>query len=869
MGSLYEFKSQLDKQGMFWKNLQAKCLRGLVSVRWSTREQQWYPLFCKLHTFQNLLCQAVLNNKESTFADMKRKQGEEQPAKYIFVVDTVVKHHEFTLEETKFLKQVNFDGFINRVTWKVIHETLVREAIANLEVSTMMTTVQGKTIPLLATNWKTQLRDIFEFSNRKVASAKKWELTELFPSLKAAAQGQETVKVTDCTYPGAQKPLRILSSLFCLNTTGHDHISIPFAELILAALNGNTIDWVAELHQELHDEIVKLHQKHSQTHVKVERTAIGPHLTLILKAAGVMNVRHEAEAGFHTLNSTSTFKPHKKRCSEATAHPPTPQSTVKVVRTNVIDLDPAPAQSTPPPQSSEVPQSVVLDTEERWQVPDAIPNLTQQISQAHRRLENLLTTLASKAPSKFMRQIDFQFHKLQREALLHEGTQLETPQTAMTGSLVSQIGRLEEKLANKEELIDLYIENSFETQTLLAEKEEEIEKLKKELEINTTRDRKGLTQLGDLEQTRFLLKAKEWEATNLESQVQELTTEVASQKQKANEMHQIQQQEKDELTRLRRENEELRATRVEKEPTYNPRSDPESSQDSKRPIDWTERQALATGAAQQLLNDLQQELQVTKQEKEELQHQLQKATPPTHTGLPLYATHSRSEVYNRLLEHTAPIQTVMQYYQAYGAIDLLASHLPLPKRGVNLSLLQFQQLWEHANSRAKDTLAFMWTVSDIKLSLGTIEVVTASPPFYIRRYILRSIAWLAQHQATQDKEHNNNQILPILRPYNHTQKMEITKLQYKHETIFHQALDILRNEDTTICFEAVRRHQWLLEHHSEKQTNVTLPQLKEYVTQTLEEQQMTTSKGRFGTIHHGTILRMRTAEPPNLKPRNL
>jgi hypothetical protein len=122
---------------------------------------------------------------------------------------------------------------------------------------------------LLAPEWRAQLRDTFEFTNHKRIQAKQWELTELFPSLKTTLDGGETVKVTDCTYPGAKKPLRILSSLFCLNTTGHNHISIAFAELILAALNGHTIDWVEEFHQELRDEIVKLHQKHSQNTVKV------------------------------------------------------------------------------------------------------------------------------------------------------------------------------------------------------------------------------------------------------------------------------------------------------------------------------------------------------------------------------------------------------------------------------------------------------------------------------------------------------------------------------------------------------------------------------------------------------------------------
>lgn len=353
MGSLCEGKPQLDEQGRFWKELQYTCLQAFTSVCWSKSNSLWYPKLCKIHVYQEILCRAVRTIEEPRFVDkMKRKHGDEQPARYIFVVDTVLKHHEFTLEEAKFLKQVNLDGFVKRVTWKVIHEALVREAIANLKVSTMTTTVQGKTIPLLATNWKTQLRDIFEFTTRKTASTKQWKLAELFPSLKATSDGRETVKVTDCTYPGAKKPLRILSSLFCLNTTGQDHISIPFAELILAALNGNTIDWVEEFHQELQDEIVKLHQKHTQNPVKVERTAIGPHLTLILKAAGVMNLRHEAEAGFHMVSPSTAYKLHKKRCTDAPIPSPNPQSTVRVVPTKVIDLEQESSVPALPPQSS-------------------------------------------------------------------------------------------------------------------------------------------------------------------------------------------------------------------------------------------------------------------------------------------------------------------------------------------------------------------------------------------------------------------------------------------------------------------------------------------------------------------------------------
>ena len=147
---------------------QSTCLQAFTSVCWSKSQSQWYPKSCKFHIYQRILCRVVETIDGSECVDkMKRKQGEETPTRYIFVVDTVPKNLEFTSEEAKFFKQINFDGFVSMVTWKVLHEALVREAIANLNITNMTTTVQGKTIPLLTTKWKNQLRDIFEFTTQK------------------------------------------------------------------------------------------------------------------------------------------------------------------------------------------------------------------------------------------------------------------------------------------------------------------------------------------------------------------------------------------------------------------------------------------------------------------------------------------------------------------------------------------------------------------------------------------------------------------------------------------------------------------------------------------------------------------------------
>lgn len=859
MESSNEVKPQLDEQGVFWESIQAKCLQGIASVHWSISESQWFPQLCKFHVYQSLLCKAVNTLKGVDCDDMKRKHGDEQPERYIFVVDAVVKHHQFSKEEIKFLKQINLDGFVARVSWGVLHEALVREAVVNLEETTMNTTVQGKQFPLLQADWRAQLQDTFKLTTRKVAAIKQWEMTEFFPSLKTAADGQESVKVTDCAYPGAKKPLRMLSSLFCLNTTSQNHISISFAEVILAALNGHAIDWAQEFYQEFHDEIVKLHRKHLRTTIKVERTTIGPHLTLILKAARVMNIREETEAGFYKDRTDDDDHPKRRKCTDAplpSKPPPSLHSKFRVVQPRVVQFQ----ETAPNLSTKDASTSTIFETEEPWQVPDDVPHLVQQITQAHRRLENLLTTLTSRAPPKLMRNVDHQFHKVQREATMKEECRpVRDPTKAadMVKSLVFQIERLEEKLASKEELIDLYIENSFETQTQLAEKEEEAKRLKTELQTVTQRDQEELFKLQKQERTHMQqMEAKEKEVANLKHQVRERTEEVATYKQKIKELHKTYQQEKEELTRLRAENEERITVSAKREhnPTFKDGS--RSNQPPPRPIDRTERQALTTGAAEQLLSDLQQELEASKQQNEELQHQLHKEVPLGQMDLPPSFLHPKAEIYRKLLNHTEPLNSVMQYYQAYGALDLLTSGLPLPKKGIRLTLIQFQRLWETANSKAKDTLTFMWALNEIKLSLGTIEIVAGSPPFFIRRFMLRSVAFIAQQRGMHAKGQGFIPPLPTLRPYTHSQRIEITKLVHNHQTIFRQATDALKKEDTAICFEAVRRHQWLIEHHPDQSIKISLPLLKTYVTETLEEQQMTITKGQFGAINNGTILRI-------------
>jgi hypothetical protein len=53
------------------------------------------------------------------------------------------------------------------------------------------------------------------------------------------------------------------------------------------------------------------------------------------------------------------------------------------------------------------------------------------------------------------------------------------------------------------------------------------------------------------------------------------------------------------------------------------------------------------------------------------------------------------------------------------------------------------------------------------------------------------------------------------------------------------------------------------EHYPYRLLGLAFPQVKEYVTQTLEELQNTINKGCVDNINHGTILQMSGPDPPN------
>lgn len=101
-------------------------------------------------------------------------------------------------------------------------------------------------------------------------------------------------------------------------------------------------------------------------------------------------------------------------------------------------------------------------------------------------------------------------------------------QTDVTGPSATQITKVEVRLANTEELIDLYVEHSFETQTQLAEQKEEIERSKKEIQTLITKGSGGPDQTPESGEGPFSTKSKGGGNSRIRSQGRILDSRITN-----------------------------------------------------------------------------------------------------------------------------------------------------------------------------------------------------------------------------------------------------------------------------------------------------------------------------------------------------
>ena len=858
----HEYQPKLDVNGRFWKGVRLDCLQAFSQVHWHPGKSQWFSSTCKLHAFQSVLRKALSKeegNLELTEI-MKRGPEEGQDVLYAFTIDPALKY-QLTPGERDFLKKLNLEDFISSNSWGVLHSQLVTEAIAALEPATFSTTLKGEKVQLIAQDWREQFKHTFQLTKKEAQPVtRKWELTELFPTLRESPE-KETVRISDCQHPGARRPLRLLSSIFCLNPTHQNQITLAFVEMVVAALNGQEADWPQEFYHELTEELTTLHSKHSATRVKVEKTSIGPHLTLILKAGGFLNIREELEAGYRSEKALTLEEqlpnPKKSRSKEVKGLPET-QTTFrlkstpqKAADTTADSKEAAPVYSVtvqPAAISPETPKNqVILETMETRQIPNALPAMVEQICQAHRRLENLLFSFTSKAPQGLMSRMNNEFCKVQREASLQES--LGQPTDPCTEVLLKfqevQLKHLTQELSNSDSLNDLNIEAIFHLEEKLATLKQKLYLTEEEVLSLTAQKGEALGRLQGLQDK---MDTQTQQMASRDQEIRDLRNHITDMEGMLQRSDRLVANQKETILRLQSQ---IATESRETEP-HRARSASDNDNHPTHPIMSRERHTLAAGIANRLLNELRRELAHTQEEKADLLKTIIADSKEFAPGsLPQSAKWTGTEFCSHMLQHIAPLNSIMQYHRVCGGLHLLFSNLPVLKTGCHLEFSQIEAMWNQADAAAKDTLAFMWCLNELKLPVGVMETISGSPPFYIKRYVLRCLKWLSQHRTMTPAP---REIFPALRSYSHGQYYSVRDYQRSKLTCFDQALATLATADTAICYEAVQHYQVLANQHPYVTLQPSVSQIKSFVTKTLEEQDNTLTSRRFGTINSSTLL---------------
>ncbi len=177
-----EYQPELDEGGKFWKGIQCACRQAFLQVYWDPSKSHWHFQACKFHIFQAVLKRGVSEwEKDPQFIEsMKRGLETDSPELYVFSTNADI-NYKLTLEETKFLRTLHLEDFVTAVSWGVLHTQLVKEAIASFEATTLQTTVKGKSMPLIAKNWRKQFQQVFHLiAKEELPVTKEWTLANFF-----------------------------------------------------------------------------------------------------------------------------------------------------------------------------------------------------------------------------------------------------------------------------------------------------------------------------------------------------------------------------------------------------------------------------------------------------------------------------------------------------------------------------------------------------------------------------------------------------------------------------------------------------------------------------------------------------------------
>ena len=681
-----------SKQSEVLSLIETCALKVFTSIRFNTEDKELYPPLCKQHLWQQVLRLAVtraakLVQDSPTFKLMHGLLPYTPMESFNFNVDAAFKSTQFSKEELTFLRKLRLERFLCEVPWGVTHPVRAAEAINTLQEDTLQVTLKGEELPLFSDNWRSLFLKIFHLAPKGEGEGGKLQMQDLFPSLETIQDGQKSVKVGDCQLAGSKRPLRLLSSFFCLNTSSQYSISIHFANLVLAALNGEKVDWPLEFFDELKAEVLTLHRHQQEDKAKVVRTAIGPHLTLIIDEANFLGSQERKLAGFGTptgLTMTERAPPRKRKLGEAsgsgkldtvvrvTSHPSKHSS-------NHTQL----AQGTE--SEEEPPKRRVLQSAEKWQVPDDTSSMINQICFTHRRLEQLLITFTRKAGPTFVKEMDEEFQQLQVEANQHYNQNLRLKEPLTTnehavekGLLHTQIKELKKELTTLNEGYADQVEMVFELQDQLSTAEGMVASL---TEAKRSQQEQCEQVTKELAQQRHDFAIAQKDLLDNQLQLKALQAEHDQQT-----IH---------LAAIEEELNQTLKTSYNTSP-ITPRSDDATPQASGNSALYSMYEEMLNPAEHQKRSvaELQQELRCITRERDELQITVERIfenPPDPHVDVPANdlnpadipraCTSPKTVIYQQLIANIPPFTTIMQSYHALKGLNLLVGQVPILKTG--------------------------------------------------------------------------------------------------------------------------------------------------------------------------------------------
>ena len=419
----------------------------------------------------------------------------------------------------------------------------------------------------------------------------------------------------------------------------------------------------------------------------------------------------------------------------------------------------------------EPPKRRIVESAEKWKIPDSTSSMIDQICHTHRRLEQLLITFTTKASPKFIKKMDEEFQKIQVEAIRHynQGIRLKEPLTATEdavekGLLHGEVKTLKQQLSTLNEDYEAQIEIEFDLQDKLTALEETLATLR-----STHNDQRELIQqmTDTIQRQKENLEARDGDLALAQQQIAKLNLERQEQAQIA-----AATQEELRLLHMATNPSTPNTPRSRKMEAHE--SDSNAQAGTSALYSMIEEMTNPTAPQQQTIGNLRKELAYTRRERDELRVAVDRIMESPRSeddgllnpsDLPPNSLLPRTAIYHQLISHITPFTTIMQCYQALRGLNLLISKVPLLRSGITLTKPQFEQIWQNADATARDTLGFMWATGDLQLPTGVMEVVTASPPFYVGRFVLRTLSFIGHHHFAHTSQHPAQNKLPTWQTY--------------------------------------------------------------------------------------------------------